>query len=220
MAFGALAITKDCADAYVLLAEEAAATAEEALQLYRRGVLAGRRAIGKDLFDGGVGRFWEIPRTRPYMRARAGLAKRLWEAGEREEAMDHCREMLQLNPGDDQRIRWILEAWLLHEGRDREAWDLLERYPDSISAEWTYARALLTFRREGDTETSRTTLAEAVRRNPHVPAYLLGERRMPSRLPDVIQYGRPSEAVAYVHGSDVPWRETAGALDWIRRSLR
>jgi hypothetical protein len=46
MAFEAIGISPDCADAFVLLAEEAP-TLDEAMELYAMGVEAGQRAIGE-----------------------------------------------------------------------------------------------------------------------------------------------------------------------------
>src|SRR3990170_1306369 len=50
LALKALEISPDCADAFVLLAEEAAETLGEAIALYRKGVEAGERAIGEKDF--------------------------------------------------------------------------------------------------------------------------------------------------------------------------
>ena len=41
----ALDISPDCADAYVILAEDQASTHQKALELYQAGVDAGRRAL-------------------------------------------------------------------------------------------------------------------------------------------------------------------------------
>ena len=78
----ALTISDDCVDAYVLLAEESAKTLPEARDLYAIGVKAGERVLGKELFTEAVGHFWGMVETRPYMRARAGLANCLWLLGE------------------------------------------------------------------------------------------------------------------------------------------
>ena len=84
----ALEVSPDCADAYNLLAEETAETLEEAIELYEKGVEAGERALGKKAFKEDVGYFWGLLETRPYMRARAGLAQCLWVAGQGEEAVE------------------------------------------------------------------------------------------------------------------------------------
>lgn len=74
----ALSLSEDCADAYVLLAEESARSLEEVRDLYAAGVEAGKRALGEEMFAETEGHFWGVVETRPYMRARAGLAGHLW----------------------------------------------------------------------------------------------------------------------------------------------
>jgi tetratricopeptide (TPR) repeat protein len=104
----ALEISPDCADCYVLLAEETAGSLEEARDLYEQGVKAGERAIGPEGFREYRGEFWGILETRPYMRARAGLAHVLWLLGERRQAVEHLQDMLRLNPDDNQGLRYLL----------------------------------------------------------------------------------------------------------------
>jgi len=130
----ALDISPDCADAYVLLAEEAAKSLDEIIDLYRQVVEAGKRALGKEAFSEDVGHFWGILETRPYMRARAGLAQFLWEAGRREEAIEHYRDVLRLNPNDNQGIRDVLMPHLIELGLDDEAEELFANYSDDGSA--------------------------------------------------------------------------------------
>ena len=83
----ALTISPLCADAYVLLAEEKAKSAKEALEYYRKGVEAGVQALGTKGFDEYAGHFWGFLETRPYMRARAGLAATLDALGDVEAAI-------------------------------------------------------------------------------------------------------------------------------------
>ncbi len=78
----ALKIWPDCADAYVVLAEQAE-TLPQAIELFEQAVAAGQRALGTD-FEDMAGQFWGFIETRPYMRARLGLAHCLRAAGRRE----------------------------------------------------------------------------------------------------------------------------------------
>ena len=93
-----------------------AKTLAEARRHYQAGVAAGEWALGRQAFERDAGHFWVILETRPYMRARAGLAECLWQEGERTAAIDHYREMLRLNPNDNQGLRHGLASWLLAAG--------------------------------------------------------------------------------------------------------
>lgn len=99
MARKALKISADCADAYVMLAEETADTPEQAVELYAQGVAAGGRALGAAAFEEDVGIFWGLLETRPYMRARFGLALALWDAGRAAEAIGHAEAGDELPEG-------------------------------------------------------------------------------------------------------------------------
>ena len=215
----ALEISKDCADAYVLLAEETARSAAEARGLYEEGVKAGEQALGAEAFEKLVGQFWGMIGTRPYMRARLGLAQCLWALGERQGAIAHYTDMLRLNPGDNQGIRYILAICLLEEGKDKALGKLLRSYREDISAYWVYTRALYTFRRRGADARARAHLRKALEENPFVPNYLLGKKRLPRRLPDMVGFGDKSEAVSYVGDALEAWVKTLGALAWLAREV-
>jgi tetratricopeptide (TPR) repeat protein len=211
----ALSICADCADAYVLLAEEAAANVEQAKELFEQGVKAGERSLGSDFFKESSGHFWGVPETRPYMRAREGLAHCLWEIGERREAIKHFGEMLGLNPNDNQGVRYELAHLFLLEGLDEELGELFNQYSEDPSAIWAYSQALWKFQREGDSPKSRRVLSQAFRSNLYVPLYFGGVLDLPDILPLTVGFGDESEAEAYVLDAFPEWSETPGALEWL-----
>jgi len=211
----ALDLSPDCADAYVLLAEKGARTLEEARDLFAQGVAAGERALGVEFFEENAGCFWGMIESRPYMRAREGLARSLWRLGEREAAVEDYKDMLRLNPNDNQGVRYVLLDCLLEMGRGDEARELLGQYEEDGTAAWLYNYALWVFRAEGDGPEARRRLSEALEQNRHVPAYLLGRRRLPPRLPDVIGFGDENEAVIHAADALTNWRKTPGALSWL-----
>ena len=215
LALQALQAWPDCADAYVLLAEVARGP-KESLSLYEKGMEAGARVVGPAAFRKAEGHFWMLQETRPYMRARFGLAQVLWVLGRRDEAVAHYDKLLRLNPNDNQGVRYILAACLLELGRDGELSDLLLRYGEDGSANWSYSAALLAFRLEGNSPNARALLKTARRANKFVPDLLTGRERLPSRLPDAIGIGDVAEAVDYVTGFLRGWRATTGALAWVR----
>lgn len=215
----ALAVSEDCADAYVLLAEETATNPDEARNLYEQGVKAGERALGARAFEEDVGHFWGILETRPYMRARLGLANGLWWLGERAQAIEHYAELLRLNPGDNQGVRYILANCLLQESSDEAVGKLLEQFADDASATWLYNRALWVFRREGASDEANKRIKAALEQNRFVPLYLLGAKRLPKRMPDYVGYGDENEAVDYAAAAIPVWHKTEGAVEWLKGNL-
>ena len=215
LALEALQLSLDCADAYVILAEESASDYQEAMAWYMLGVRAGERALGEETFEEDAGLFWGILETRPYMRARLGLAQCLWSIGQREDAVTEYRVLLDLNPNDNQGVRYMLMAALLVLGLDKEAESLLNDYEDESSAMWAYASVLLSFRRSGDTEQSRRQIEEAVKNNPFVSKYLIGKKKFPKQLPEFYSPGDESEAVECAYDQIEAWKNTDGAIKWL-----
>jgi tetratricopeptide (TPR) repeat protein len=214
MARQALDLWPDCADAYCVLAEEANSSAEERSML-EAAVAAGERAIGTEPFREDVGRFWGIHSTRPYMRARFLFAAFLWSEGEKEAAIKHARDLLRLNPNDNQGVRYTLVGWLLAAGNNRGAVVLLDRY-DEATAGWLYARTLIEFRTWGDSDRVREMLDSAFRSNDILPEYLIALRHEPDRLPDSFSLGTGDEAIIVLRDLGEAWQATPGALDWLR----
>ena len=215
LAYKALSVSKDCADAYVLLAEEAAANIEESIRFLEEGVRAGERALGQKLFEEEAGYFWGILETRPYMRARFDLAHLLCLGGKRAEGIAHMQDLLRLNPGDNQGVRHELAVCLLEDGDLGSLGKLLDKYPDEYSAVWFYSRALMKYRQEGRTPAGDACLVEAFGQNRYVPLYLLGKKSLPARSPEYMSIGDQTEAIVYAADSARAWHETPGALMWM-----
>ncbi len=216
----ALTISDLCADAHVLLAEEAAKNLVEAKAHLEAGMAAGEKALGPEAFEEGAGHFWGLLETRPYMRARAGLAETLWELGERSAAIAHLQDMLRLNPNDNQGLRHILAGWLLA-AKDHDALDtLIAAYDEDVFAEWAYTKTLLAFRRNGPSQKAEAALEAAWARNAHVPAYLTGERKIPRRMADHYSLGSKEEAFLYALVNTENWAATEGALTWLAKATK
>jgi tetratricopeptide (TPR) repeat protein len=208
-----------CADAYVLLAEETAKTPAEAIELYQKGLEAGEKAIGPAAFQEDVGHFWGLLETRPYMRARGGLAQALWDVGRHDEAIEHYRELLRLNPNDNQGNRYLLAGCLLALDRDADLTALLDAYGQESTAEWSYTWALIAYRRDGDSVEARSLLEKATITNSHVASYLLGRKKLPRKPVPYITMGGEDEAQEYARRYAAAWANTKGALEWLTARL-
>lgn len=215
----ALAISKRCADAHVLLAETSAKGIVDRRRHYERGVAVGEAAIGRRGFEEAVGAFWGFIETRPYMRAREGLGECLWQLGERDAAIGHYRDMLRLNPNDNQGLRWTLASWLLAVEDHDALGKLLADYEGDAFVYWPYTRTLLSLR-QGDEAAARATLRKAWDANPHVPDLLLGIASLPEEPPDAYALGSAEEAAEYVVHAAANWNATRGALEWLDKAVR
>ncbi len=211
----ALNISPLCADAWLLLAERPSLVSKDRREFLERAVKAGELALGKDGFAEYEGHFWGFLETRPYMRARHRLAEDLWQAGDRDAAIGHLREMLVLNPGDNQGLRYILIAWLLNMQNDAAAQALLHEHSDEASTFIRYTQALFAFRNSADGDVARRAAEEAWNCNHHVPVLLVRKGR--ARYKDTGYYtlGGEDEAAYYVEEYGFAWTETPGAVDWL-----
>jgi tetratricopeptide (TPR) repeat protein len=210
----ALAVWPDCADAYNLLAVRSP-DFDSAARLYEQAMAAGERAMGPEIFAE-AGHFWGLIETRPYMKARQGLANIRVNQERYAEAVDHYEELLRLNPNDNQGVRDSLVSLLVDLGRNEEAWKWLDFFDEDGQALMEYPRALLRYRAEGDSLMARKALKAAVKANRFVPGMLLGTRPVPPEG-DFYSVGRESEAGFYVTLSRGAWDTTAGALEWLRK---
>jgi tetratricopeptide (TPR) repeat protein len=217
LAHKALTISPLCADAYNLLAAEAATTAE-VRDLYARGLEAGELALGPKGFKEYDGHFWGFLETRPYMRARGGLALALLKLGEEAAAVEHFRAMLKLNPGDNQGIRYLLLGSLLRRDDVAAVNELLAAYKDEWSACWLYTRALVAFREGHAAEQQAARLVQdAWSANQHVPAILAGTEPPVTSDKGYITMGGADEATDYVRDCGPAWHQTPGAVAWLNK---
>jgi tetratricopeptide (TPR) repeat protein len=212
----ALQLSPDCADAYGVLAH-LVEDRRQSLELLELGLAAAERALGPGQMAELAGHFWLATETRPYMRVRLELAECLWSLGRGSDAIEHLFELLQLNPADNQGIRYLLAAHLLDLRRDAEFDELLKQY-DEKSTFFLFSQALREFRRSGDGAASRQRLAEAVRSNRHVVPMFLKSKPLDEHLSGSYTPGDRSEAAEYLSDFAGAWRETPGAITWIRQT--
>ena len=214
----ALAISEDCADAYLLLAEDLR-DGQERIELYRQAVAAGARALGKNWETEYKGVCWLANETRPIMRAMASLAMELQGEDELQEALTLYHKLMELNPNDNQGIRYQLVGCLYEAGCDDELEKLLAAYNGDPSAELLYTKALHFFRKHGPSKRSEKALKEAFKENIHVPIFLSDIVEMPDEPPSSIGCGDDSEAIAYVMDHGYLWWDTEGASEWMAEKL-
>ena len=188
---------------------------DKAIKLFEKAIKAGEKSLGKKFFGENKGYFWGLIETRPYMRAKAGLADCLCVNNEVENAIEIYEEMLVLNPGDNQGIRYLLSTLLLGKD-DLGKFELfIKNSEEEDCAVWTYNNALYSFKKSGRTAVSEKKLKQAYKSNEFVIDYMLGFKEMPDEQPQYIGLGDTNEAISYVFGAWSIWSNTKEALDWI-----
>lgn len=211
----ALRLDPDCADAYLMLAQRESDPAA-AEPLYRQAVEAGRRALGDEPFTVPGYPFWGVLESRPFMRAMAGLAESLEAQGRANEAGDVLAQMLRLNPGDNQGMRYRYVPLLIAQGRLDEARAVIEspEYRDDGSAVWTFSAALIAFR-QGRMTDAEHALGKAVASNPYAAPFLLHGDLVPPLAPDAWSPGDESEAIMVAELLGPAWRSDPAAVQWL-----
>ena len=219
----AIALSDLCADAWMVLADDTS-NIVEARDLCKRAVAAGENAVklefGPDAFTEEAGHFWRILQTRPYMRALAGLSECMWEMGEKEESVACLREMLRLNPNDNQGMRSSLVSSLFDLGDLEGVEGILETYREPFLGEWGWNMALLLFRREGNSARAVSALDDAFETNPFVPELLIRAKPIPASMPGHYAPGSLEEAAIYTLFNRKNWLDTKGALLWVAEKTK
>lgn len=211
----ALAMSKYCVDAYLILAEDSARDANEKKSLLLQAIDAGKNIIGERDFNSLIGNFWLALETRPYMIARLRLAEFYADQGDYEQTINEYQEMLVLNKSDNLGVRYPLSSYLLKTGRDNDVRGILNDFKEDESAFFQYTKALLSYRKKKDSKKADQDLAKAFASNEYVVDYLLGRKHI-KHAPAYYAMGSEDEAILYTDLFIDIWESTDGAIEWLR----
>ncbi len=209
----ALDLDPDCVDALLIVADLGGRTQKARIEALSGAVEAGRRSLGAKFFKKNKGHFWMLIDTRPFMRAMETLAGELAPV-DKPGAIAIYAEMLELNPGDNQGVRYPLLGLYLAVGDRGGAQDLLMQYPEDASA--VFAWGLLIERLvAGDYERAEAALQKAIQSNRFVALQLTGRQPLPKGLPQMYALGSVEEAVLCQHYLMPAWEAQPEALMWV-----
>lgn len=211
----ALELDSDCVDALATLALYTADSREQYISNLQKAVEVGERSLGKEFFEQNRGHFWGILETRPYMRARYDLACALHQIGRVSEAIGHFEGLLELNPNDNQGVRYTLLGSYLLLGNLDGARRLLKENEEESSATLCWGRVLEHYL-SGDMEGAFSALTEARKANPHVEPYLTGKKKPPRLLPEYYSRGDEDEAIYCMTNLGAAWGRHPDAAKWLQ----
>ena len=147
----------------------------EALYLWEQAVDIGRRAfplsfsIGRDMIP------WLYLDNRPFLRCLYSLATLRLDMERYGEGIWLLRELLLLNPGDNQGCRYLLAEALLNLGRDADFLVFQQQHKDEEMPEFLYGRVLASYRL-GKKKEAELALRAAVNAYPLVGRELVKKR--------------------------------------------
>lgn len=216
--FSALKLDPECVQAFEYLAEFAAGPLQS-LIFYRNGMNAGRRKLGEKFFEENKGRFWVMQETRPFMRCMFGYAMTLYELDEKQAALNLFKELLTLNPNDNQGARDYAMIYSLDLSQTDVFDEIQAHYADDRSTFSLFNKTLYIFKKEGDTPSAREMLQQARSQNGHVMALLMSDKSLPPGGSEYVK-GEKSEAVYYATVARSVWHNTPGAQVWLNNVYR
>ena len=188
---------------------------DKALKMYEKAVKIAEKNLGKSFFKENKGYFWGLIETRPYMRVSADYARCLFMNGEVDKSLKIYEDLLELNPMDNQGIRYEISTALLRNKQLSKYESLIKKFEDEDCALWHYNNAIYHFIKTGDSKTSNKALLKAYKSNRHVLDFMLGIKELPHHPPSYIGRGDENEAVAYVYDTWKVWENIDGGFMWL-----
>ncbi len=213
----AIEIDANCAEAYLVLEEALANDPIESISYYEKAIAAAKKTLGAKFFKENEGHFWGLHETRSFMTAKLQMAQSLWQVRRQSEAIDHCWELLRLNPNDNQGVRYILYDFLLTDNRLEAIEPLLKMFPRDGTAHWEYNTTLLYYKKFGsESEKAKKQARVAFESNQFIEQYLSAKKKIPEGSPSSYSLGSKEEAMCYMQHSAAVWLNTEAAIAWLK----
>ncbi len=219
----ALSIDPYCTDAEMLLIDLMDITAEEAKKRYEKLIEKTEAHLREEgYFDEGIGMFYGIVETRPYIRLLWEYLSFLIELGKYTLAVTQAKKMLQLNENDNMGARDRLMALyaFLEDVDGAEA--LYQAYPEE-STVMLFPLVLLYYKIDDYTK-ARRYLKILDRKNPDLKKFLL-DQLSDEYIDEQMTMGgyRPNtvgEIIYFMKNEEYLLSSSGGALLWIQRELK
>ena len=166
-----------------------------------------KKIKGKEYFEENKGFFWGLAETRPFMRTLDEYATRLWDAGKKEKAVETFKYMIDLNPDDNQGIRYPLVNYLINLNKYGDALELINEFRYEESAIWYYSLLLIAIKQDLDDDDFIQELFEAAyNTNPYIVDYIISKKEI-YEVPPFYSPGDESEAEMYMVISEGNWND-------------
>lgn len=211
----ALKLDPDCIHAYEFMGIQEK-IAEKAIPFFEKGITIGRKKFGGEYLKIHKGLFWGFHETRPFMRCMQNYADCLYTIGNVKESVAILEEMIELNSNDNQGIRDQLLLFLIQLGENDKFVKYAQMFKKDSLAFPLFNRALFAFKTEGDSKNAVKQLLKAHSSNKHVAKRILSNKLI-THMPEYYSIGDENEADYVAQQSQIIWKKTEGALDWLKK---
>lgn len=188
----------------------------EARQAWETAVEIGQSAFPKSFKRGRHRLPWGILDNRPFLRALHSWGLQLLKEEKVLQALDIFKDMLSMNPNDNQGIRALaIDCYFRLRQPDRVL-AICKRYPQDTMEEVLYGRPLALFQLHQERE-ARTALQKAVEIIPLVAKELLKKTHRPPKdlNPRYVTHGGRDQAYYYWRRNGQHWENTDGVLRFL-----
>ncbi|HBF8008864.1 TPA: hypothetical protein KOY62_000472 [Clostridioides difficile] len=197
---------------YIKLSQDANSDIES-IRYMEEAVNIGKSMITKE--DKELG-FWKGLSTRAYMIALESLARKLESINNLKESKKVLEYLIEINPSDEQGIRYKLLNVLIRLNDRTSINKLFELYKEEKSATWMYSKALYYFKNKS-MFLANDSIKVARSKNKYVGLYLLDWRNAFGR--EFVTEEEKAEAVYYYDENIVIWNEVKGSMDWLLKKM-
>lgn len=211
----AIALSPDCAEAYILLGEDAK-TPKAAQREYQLAVDAAARVLGADRIQEYEGRLASLTDAGTYIEARVSLAESYWDDGNTSEAISQLEAVITLDRDGPYDLGYLLAAWLIATGDVTGLRRVMGRLPVDASADWLYTNALYQFLRDGPSRHAEDVLRGAIAVNPWVMVFMLAAPIAPEdELDEDSLTEEQADAITIASTFGTEWVKGLGVGEWM-----
>jgi hypothetical protein len=152
----------------------------------------------------------------------AELARLLWQEGRHDDAVACILPALQRLQEYGSQLQAILVSYLIHADKEEQASSLLDQMSLPY-AEWYYSKALLLFRKHGDSNISRSALSLALEANTAMANVIL-TREISDAVATSEYESRFGTSRININNARLAvdastgWHTTGGAIEWLART--
>jgi tetratricopeptide (TPR) repeat protein len=219
-------IIKECSefiDAYhhLALILDHTERSDEARILWQEAVNTGKKAFPAKFKSGTELLEWGWIENRPFLRAYEGLTMSYYQQNEVKEALNLFRDILSLNPRDNQGVRAVAIDAYFYLDQPEEVLKICEQYPDDILADTNYGKVLALLKLN-KRQRAQTALKKAYKHLPMVAEELIKtrHRRPKSKMEGYVTIGGKDQAYEYWDTNKEYWNNTPGAIEFIRQYIK